>query len=34
MWSIAMAILEDKRSEVMTSEQAGYFIRDWQQVDD
>jgi hypothetical protein len=29
-----MAILEDKRSEVMTSEQAGYFIRNWQQIDD
>jgi hypothetical protein len=29
-----MAILEDKRSEVMTSEQAGYFIRDWQQIGD
>jgi hypothetical protein len=29
-----IAILEDKRAEVMSSEQAGYFIRDWQEIDD
>jgi cell division FtsZ-interacting protein ZapD len=29
-----IAILEDKRAEVMSREQAGYFIRDWQEIDD
>lgn len=29
-----LAILEDKRAEVMSREQAGYFIRDWQEIDD
>ena len=28
-----LAILEDKRSEVMSQENAGYFIRDWQDTD-
>jgi hypothetical protein len=28
-----IAILEDKRAEVMSREQAGYFIRDWQEID-
>jgi len=27
-------ILEDKRAEVMRSEQAGYFIQDWQELPD
>jgi len=27
-----IAILEDKRAEVMTNEQAGYFIHDWQEL--
>ena len=27
-------ILEDKRAEVMGNEQAGYFIRDWQELRD
>jgi len=27
-----IAILEDKRAEVMANEQAGYFIHDWQEV--
>ena len=30
----AIAILEDKRTEVMKSEQAGYFIHDWQEIGD
>ncbi len=29
-----IAILEDKRAEVMSKEQAGYFIRNWQEIDD
>jgi hypothetical protein len=27
-----IAILEDKRSEVMSKDQAGYFIHDWQEL--
>jgi len=26
-------ILDEKRSEVMAKDQAGYFIRDWQELD-
>jgi hypothetical protein len=29
-----LAILEDKRSEVMGQESAGYFIRDWREISD
>lgn len=29
-----IAILEDKRDEVMSKEQAGYFIHDWQEIGD
>lgn len=29
-----IAILEDKRAEVMSREQAGYFIHDWQEIGD
>jgi len=29
-----IAILEDKRAEVMSRERAGHFIRDWQEIDD
>jgi hypothetical protein len=29
-----IAILEDKRAKVMSRDQAGYFIRDWQEIDD
>ena len=29
-----IAILEDKRAEVMAKEQAGYFIHDWQELRD
>jgi hypothetical protein len=29
-----IAILEDKRDEVMAHEEAGYFIHDWQEVRD
>jgi hypothetical protein len=29
-----IAILEDKRAEILSKEQAGYFIRDWQEIDD
>lgn len=29
-----IAILEDKRAEVMSHEQAGYFIHDWQEIGD
>lgn len=29
-----IAILEEKRSEVMAIDQAGYFIRDWQELRD
>lgn len=27
-----IAILEDKRAEVMANEQAGYFVHDWQEL--
>ena len=30
----AIAILEDKRAEVMAQDQAGYFIREWQELRD
>ena len=29
-----IAILEDKRAEVMNSDRAGYFIHDWQEIGD
>jgi hypothetical protein len=29
-----VAILEDKRAEVMRNEAAGYFIHDWQDIND
>jgi hypothetical protein len=29
-----VAILEEKRAEVMAKDQAGYFIRDWQELKD
>ncbi len=29
-----IAILEEKRVEVMAKDQAGYFIRDWQELKD
>ena len=29
-----VAILEDKRAEVMRREEAGYFIHDWQEITD
>jgi len=29
-----LAILEDKRAFVMSQENAGYFIRDWQEISD
>jgi hypothetical protein len=29
-----LAILEEKRVEVMAKDQAGYFIRDWQELKD
>jgi hypothetical protein len=29
-----IAILEDKRAEVMRRDQAGYFIHDWQEITD
>ena len=29
-----LAILEDKRAEVMSREGAGYFIHDWQEISD
>jgi hypothetical protein len=29
-----IAILEEKRAEVMSKEHAGYFIRDWQELTD
>lgn len=29
-----LAILDDKRAEVMSNERAGYFIRDWQEITD
>lgn len=31
---VMIAILEQKRSEVMTNQQAGYFIHDWQELRD
>ena len=29
-----VGILEDKRAEVMSKQQAGYFIHDWQEIGD
>lgn len=29
-----LSMLEDKRAEVMNQEEAGYFIRDWQEIHD
>jgi cell division FtsZ-interacting protein ZapD len=29
-----VAILEEKRAEVMAKDRAGYFIRDWQELND
>jgi hypothetical protein len=29
-----IAIVEEKRSEVMSREEAGYFIRGWQEIGD
>ena len=29
-----IAILEEKRAEVMSREEAGYFIHDWQEISD
>ena len=29
-----IAIVEDKRHEVMSRDEAGYFIRDWQEISD
>lgn len=29
---LMIAILEDKRAEVMANDRAGYFIRDWQEL--
>lgn len=29
-----LAILEEKRGEAMSHKDAGYFIRDWQEIDD
>jgi hypothetical protein len=29
-----IGILEDKRAEVMSRQQAGYFIHDWQEIGD
>jgi hypothetical protein len=31
---VVIAILEEKRVEVMAKDQAGYFIRDWQELKD
>ena len=31
---VILAILEEKRAEVMAREQAGYFIHDWQELTD
>jgi hypothetical protein len=31
---VAIAILEEKRAEVMANDHAGYFIRDWQELND
>ena len=30
---IVLAILEEKRAETMANDRAGYFIRDWQELD-
>ncbi len=30
----ALAILEDKRAEVMANNEAGYFIREWRELHD
>jgi hypothetical protein len=30
---IVLTILEEKRAETMANERAGYFIRDWQELD-
>ena len=30
----AIAILEEKRAEVMAQDEAGYFIREWQELRD
>jgi len=30
---IVLTILEDKRAETMANDQAGYFIKDWQELD-
>jgi hypothetical protein len=30
---ILLAILEEKRAETMANDRAGYFIRDWQELD-
>lgn len=29
-----IGILEDKRAEVMSRQEAGYFIQDWQEIGD
>jgi hypothetical protein len=31
---VAIAIIEEKRAEVMAKEHAGYFIRDWRELTD
>jgi DNA integrity scanning protein DisA with diadenylate cyclase activity len=31
---LVLAILEQKRAETMENDQAGYFIRDWQELSD
>ena len=31
---VVIAILEEKRSEVMANDRAGYFIHDWQEIGD
>jgi hypothetical protein len=31
---VIIAVLEDKRAEVMSSEEAGYFVHDWQEISD
>jgi hypothetical protein len=30
---IVLTILEEKRAETMANDRAGYFIRDWQELD-
>jgi hypothetical protein len=32
--NVGIAILEEKRAEVMANDRAGYFIRDWQELGD